>query len=91
MGMKMNNLDVGHIIRNGCYSLHGLSCEVIYDDPVRLERYIAIPFDELLNDFIVHINHFVDDIPDQRVHRGHPNDGECRGHHYLKVNLLKRG
>ncbi len=86
MGMKTSRPDASHIVRNGRHSLHGLSSETIYDCLVRLGRHIAIPFDELSNDFIVH---FVDCIPDQWAHRGHPEDGERRGHHYLEVSLLR--
>ncbi len=91
MGMKMSRPDASHIVRDGPHSLHGLSGEAIYDRPVRLRRHIAIPFDELSNDFIVHIVHFVDYIPDQRAHRGHSKDGERRGHRYLDVGLLRGG
>jgi hypothetical protein len=45
----------------------------------------------LLNDFIIDINQFIDDISNQRAHRGHPDDGERRGHHDLKVGLLRGG
>ncbi len=91
IGMKMSSLDVGHIVRNGNHLFNRLLCEAIYDCPARLGRYVAIPFNELSNDFIIHIDHFINDIPNQRAHRAYPNDDECRGHHYLEVNLLKRG
>ncbi len=89
MGMKMGSPDARHVIGDRCHTFDRLSCQAIYDCPIRLGRNIAIPFDKLSNDFIVDINHFIDDIPNQRAHRGHPDDRERRGHHDLKVSLLE--
>jgi hypothetical protein len=55
------------------------------------EETLQLSFDELLNDFIIHINHFIDNIPDQGVHCGHSKDVEYREHHNFKVRLLRRG
>jgi hypothetical protein len=91
MGMKMGSLDARHVIGDRCHTFDRLSCQAIYDCLIRLGRHIAIPFDKLSNDFIVDINHFIDDIPNQRAHREHPYDRERRGHHDLKVSLLRGG
>jgi hypothetical protein len=76
MGMKMGGPDQCHVIGDRCHAFDRLSCQAIYDCPIRLGSYIAIPSDNLLNDFIVNISHFIDDISNQRVHRGHLDDGE---------------
>jgi len=91
MGMKMSGPHACHIVGHGHHLLDQLPCPAIHHGPIRLRRNVAIPFDELLNDFLVHISHFIDDVFDQGEHRGHPDNDESRRHHDLEVRFLKRG
>ncbi len=91
MGVKVSDPHARHVIGHGRHLLDRLSRQAIHHGHVRLERDVAIPFNELLNDFLVHVGHLVDDVLDQRAHRGHPDDGESRGHHDLVVRFFGRG
>ncbi len=89
--MRMSGPHACHVVGHGRHLLNRLSRQAIHHGPIRLGRNVTIPFDELSNDFLIHIRHFVDDILDQGAHRGHLDDGESRGHHDLEVRLLRRG
>ncbi len=91
MGVKVSGPHARHVVGHGRHLLDRLSRQAIHHGPVRLGSDVAIPFDDLSNDFLVHISHFVDDVLDQWVHGGHPDDGESRGHHDLEVCLFGRG
>jgi len=89
--MKMSGPHACHIVGHGRHLLDRLPCPVIHHGPICFGRNDVIPFDELSNDFLVHINHFIDDVLDQGAQRGHPDNGESRGHHDLEVRFLRRG
>jgi hypothetical protein len=61
MGVKVSSPHAGHVVGHGRPLLDRLSRQAIHYGPVRLRRNVAIPFDELSNDFLIHIGHFVDD------------------------------
>jgi hypothetical protein len=65
MGVKVSDPHARHVVGHGHHLLDQLSRQAIHHGPVRLSGDVAIPFDELLNDFLVHIGHFVDDVLDQ--------------------------
>ncbi len=89
--MNMSGPHACHVVGYGRHLLDGLPCPAIHYGPIRLGRDVAIPFDELSNDFLVHISDFVHDVLDQGAHRGHPDDGESRRHHDFDVRILRRG
>jgi len=91
MGMKMSDPHACHIVGHGCHLLDRSPCPTIHHGLIRLGRNVTIPFDELSNDFLVHISHFVDDVLNQGAHRGHSDDSESHGHHDLEVRFLRRG
>ncbi len=91
MGVKVSGPHARHVVGHGCHLLDRLSRQTIHHGPIRLGRNIAIPFDELSNDFLVHIGHLIDNVLDQRAHCGNPDDSESRGHHDLEVRLFGRG
>jgi hypothetical protein len=64
MGMKMSGPHACHVVGHGHHLLDRLSRQAIHHGPIHLGRNIAIPFDELSNDFLVHIGHFIDDVLD---------------------------
>ncbi len=91
MGVKVSSPHARHVVGHGRHLLNRLLCQAKHHGPVHLESDVAIPFDDLSNDILVHIGHFVDDVLDQRAHRGHPEDSEFQGHHDLQVRLFGRG
>jgi len=65
MGMKMNGPHACHIVGHGRHLLDRLPCPTIHHGPIRFGRNDVILFDELSNDFLVHISHFIDDVLNQ--------------------------
>jgi len=54
MGVKVSGPHARHVVGHGRHLLDRLSRQAIHHGPVRFGRDVAIPFDELSNDFLVH-------------------------------------